>query len=649
MILKKIKQHSPVLALMGLLIFLAVFYSFYLFDYPGFTGDSVKFQYIGKVLGICHPTGYPLFIAISHLFSHIPIQTLAFRANLQSMVFALIALGLLYGLIYRATGRIGLSLALAVFAGGTNAVWTYACAAEVYSLHLALLMGIAWAVYSWDRNPSDTRLCWVFILLTLGFLHHLLTVTLLPALAYLLWARRKEIHFDPLFRVGIVLSIGLFIGTHGLWYSHIQSSPYYMDYPIPDVPSYLHYILGGTFQQNFVNNTAGLHIFMGIVDLMFDLVKEWGPFFLVFIVACGYFLWKGSHFARFIAIVFAVWAGLCSQYDIPDIDQYYSQGALLGCLLAGLLVGGKAREGKPKIGLEIGNGFLIALALATGLYFLCNPPRELRDYQASNPHGMEDVLRQAPNNAVIVCRYYGSEQLLRYYAVVNEDWSKDILYMVTPNDVRDYLQGKKPLRSREHVIKPGREIYAFSYFDWFTQAGLQLNPLPIPPNTAMAETLSDRIEAWPRPMFAAVVSNNAGGYALTPKAIKALRKLGLKQTLDPKKQYQLTGIASLGEEKVAGKFVVSPNIAMTGMVKNQRLGGLKSPIKIRCISQKQNDREISLIDVGKKRYVPNRFGLSFVLIHPKTGQVKSTLTVDTSESMRVYPYAMARVTLPGVE
>ena len=59
-------------------------------------GDIARFQYVGRIWGIPHRFGYPLYIAISHLFGYLPVGNLAYRINLMSAVFAALAVVMVY-------------------------------------------------------------------------------------------------------------------------------------------------------------------------------------------------------------------------------------------------------------------------------------------------------------------------------------------------------------------------------------------------------------------------------------------------------------------------------------------------------------------------------------------------------------------------
>lgn len=73
---------------------------------PGVTwanngADSGDLITAAATLGVAHPTGYPTYVLLVHLFQYIPIGDLAFRANLCSAVQALLTLAGVYGLTQR--------------------------------------------------------------------------------------------------------------------------------------------------------------------------------------------------------------------------------------------------------------------------------------------------------------------------------------------------------------------------------------------------------------------------------------------------------------------------------------------------------------------------------------------------------------------
>ena len=62
--------------------------------FPGLAaiGDTPKFQFVGAVLGTPHPPGYPVYMLLLWAFAQLPFGTLAYRANLLSVVFGAISI-----------------------------------------------------------------------------------------------------------------------------------------------------------------------------------------------------------------------------------------------------------------------------------------------------------------------------------------------------------------------------------------------------------------------------------------------------------------------------------------------------------------------------------------------------------------------------
>ena len=59
--------------------------------------DSGEFQLAAPLLGVAHPTGYPLFLLAGWLFSHLaPVGDPAFRISLLSALFSAATVGVVY-------------------------------------------------------------------------------------------------------------------------------------------------------------------------------------------------------------------------------------------------------------------------------------------------------------------------------------------------------------------------------------------------------------------------------------------------------------------------------------------------------------------------------------------------------------------------
>jgi hypothetical protein len=91
-------------------------------------------------LGITHPTGYPTYVMLAHLFTYLPFGDVAYRVNLASAVSAALAVAAVFAAAYLLSRRILAAAAGALaFATGTT-FWSVAVVAEVYALNVLLIL-----------------------------------------------------------------------------------------------------------------------------------------------------------------------------------------------------------------------------------------------------------------------------------------------------------------------------------------------------------------------------------------------------------------------------------------------------------------------------------------------------------------------------
>jgi hypothetical protein len=162
--------------------------------------DGAEFQFASYLLGIAHPTGYPLYLMLGWLWSHLlPLGDVAYRINLLSAVFAAGAIGLMYPLslqvlkltfknlspaLLRAIAVIGtLTLAL------SRTFWSQAVRAEVYALNSLFVVATLYLLLRWAGQESrDSRTLYLAALVYgLSLTHHRTMILLLPAFVLFVW------------------------------------------------------------------------------------------------------------------------------------------------------------------------------------------------------------------------------------------------------------------------------------------------------------------------------------------------------------------------------------------------------------------------------------------------------------------------------
>ncbi len=159
-------------------------------------GDSAEFQMAAWLGGFAHPTGYPLYLMLGWLWTHlVPLRDPAFRMNLFSAVCGAVAVGLFSLLVIRTLRFIDaedrlIALGAALVFTFTPTFWSQAVVAEVYTLHAAFVAGLLLALLSWaehllagDMALTRHRAYLVALLFGLSLAHHRTTILLIQAAA----------------------------------------------------------------------------------------------------------------------------------------------------------------------------------------------------------------------------------------------------------------------------------------------------------------------------------------------------------------------------------------------------------------------------------------------------------------------------------
>ncbi len=168
---------------------------------PGpFDGDHGEFQYIPRLLGLPHPTGYPIYVLLGWLWSWLPLGTLAFRMNLFSAFWAAFTLAVVFALARQQGLKRVAALSGALVLALAPAFWRYAGLAAVYTLHTALLAVALGCWLCWAEAPgySSTKWLWAATFFTgLALTNHPTAALFVPAAALFLllgrfpWPLRK--------------------------------------------------------------------------------------------------------------------------------------------------------------------------------------------------------------------------------------------------------------------------------------------------------------------------------------------------------------------------------------------------------------------------------------------------------------------------
>ena len=192
------------------------------------TNDAGRFQIAAPVLGIGHPTGYPTFILLGKLFTYLPFGDVAYRMNLMAATFGTITAVLLF-LVAREAGSSRLPAAgIALLMAFSSTFWSQATVAEVYTMHAAFVLGVAYLLLRWRRTTQGLYVLLAALLYGVSLGNNAGMVLLLPAyLILVLVSRHRSISSRLSVGAGGLFLLGLSVyayvpirGFAGAWHNY---------------------------------------------------------------------------------------------------------------------------------------------------------------------------------------------------------------------------------------------------------------------------------------------------------------------------------------------------------------------------------------------------------------------------------------------
>ena len=198
--------------------------------------DSGEFLTASVHVGVPHPTGYPLWTILSHLFTLFPIGNGAWEVNLFSGFCTAIAVGLVALILSNSLRWAGVRDVIAQILGAGWAValafsvsmWSQAVIAEVYGLHSLMVMFYVWVLYRWLRAPEWTNgLAWSAFFFSLGMSDHHLMISMAPLPVMVMVLRRRDLLAEGMLYLCIAAALvywgfGSISGDQPTWHSSIR-------------------------------------------------------------------------------------------------------------------------------------------------------------------------------------------------------------------------------------------------------------------------------------------------------------------------------------------------------------------------------------------------------------------------------------------
>jgi hypothetical protein len=421
----------------------------------GYSGDTAKWQFLGVVGGIPHPTGYPLYVMIDQAFvGLVPWGSAAWRANLLSAVLGAATVAALHWLLRLLGVRAAVAAATALTFGVTTTFWTQSVVAEVYTLLLLLLVTATGCLTRWRAGGGDAWLLAGLALYAVAVGHHATALLALPGIAWLVWSDWRRA-LSPT-NVGVLTLVGVAVASQYLYLPYMSRVGGYVEHPVADLDGIVDYLSGGSFRRYLFTFGPG--------EVLDERVPLLGRFLwnelAVLLVPAAYGLARALRVADrarrdaavHLALLAVSTAIFALNFDVPDVvvfclPLFLALAVFLGVGLEGVTRWWAAHlpAGRPWIRQAVtlaGAAALVALPVVTGLV----------DYRRASQRGtvhdaerIERALDVAGRHAVIVTDGYHDTMYVLYYLLAEGLGAERDLVLarqVTPSEVVAHLEGE---------------------------------------------------------------------------------------------------------------------------------------------------------------------------------------------------------------
>jgi len=423
------KYYAPVL----LFIIVFIVYLNTLLPGTGYSGDSAKFQFSSRILGVPHTTGYPAYSLISHLFYLIPAGNPAFRINMMSAFFAALAIVFLFFIITRIINNKPVAFISALLFSVSLNFWSQAVVAEVYTFNAFYITAVIFTLMLWHYEKEPRYFFLSFFLYAMSFGNHLTMILIAPAIIYLIVINDYKILIKP---ENVLIITGFFlISAMQYLYVYIRSCcpAAYVEMWVYNFKDFLWWITGGQFKGKMF--TFGLaDIITERLPLYFLQLKN--QFLFVGMIAglagLSIFLRDKFKLAVFFILIFIGNLFYSLNYNILDISVYFIPSFIVFSIFISFALDAFCRDisGLKAMDKKLGKmTALVFMVFLAALIFVKNRGKVDQSENTWPDKYSEYILENVKNNSVLLAADYPSGQYFLYKLIGEQKRKNDKIFV----------------------------------------------------------------------------------------------------------------------------------------------------------------------------------------------------------------------------
>ena len=302
-------------------------------------GDTGGFQAAVLWPEVSARQAYPLYYDVAAPFVRAASMANPARGlNLFSAIFGAAAVGLLTYLCALVAESLAAGIVAGLLLAFSYTFWSQAIIAEVYTLHLTLVLVSCLALYAYAQQPSRLRLAIFFAVYAFAFGNHLSMILLLvPFAVFLLQVTpdRRTLFAPTTIALAVIIAAA---GALQYWPNFVSTS-HLGGGPISWGERLATFWFDTTkvdWRESMVMGVRGDQLADRVGMWWFDARQQFGIFGLVLAVVGAVRLWTISRpWATLIVLAYAINTLFAFTYNVGDTHVFYLPSHLFTAFLAG--------------------------------------------------------------------------------------------------------------------------------------------------------------------------------------------------------------------------------------------------------------------------------------------------------------------------
>lgn len=321
--------------------------------------DSGELAAACVTFGVAHPTGYPLFTLLGHVWTLLPWTSPVFGLNVLAALLVASGVSLAYMIARMLGARVApatpanvhelVAAGTALLIGSSATVWAQATSIEVYSLNFVLLAATLFATL---RSSTEQQQRWTMLaglMYGLMLTNHLSSVFLAPGLI-LLWCSGEQPVRERLRGwMYLVLPAAAALALYAvLPLRSAQNPPINWGLVHRDLHAFFYHVKGSQFGVWLYENKAAFDANVVVFRTLLTSQLLWIGLFPMLL---GVIVMLRSSRRTGLALLALIAGnlGISLGYAIPDIDAYFIPSLMVLTMFVGLGVVWLAQRTKAKL------------------------------------------------------------------------------------------------------------------------------------------------------------------------------------------------------------------------------------------------------------------------------------------------------------